>query len=126
MSVGRPRIERMSESDGSVAMLGRMRSAARGEACQAATRLDAIGDLMALRMVQDGGASDNWVFDVVDAVAVEIAAAMRISRGLAASYIRYADAMRNHLPPDRGGVSGRRHRRGHLPHGGVPDRIDRR
>ncbi len=98
MSVGAPRIERMSESDGSVAMLGRMCSAARAEACEAAARLDAIADLMALRMVQDGGASDNWVFDVVDAVAVEIAAAMRISRGLAASYIRYADAMRNHLP----------------------------
>jgi hypothetical protein len=84
--------------DGSAGLLKRMSAQSRAESCAAAARLATIGELMALRMVQDGGASDDWAFDVVDAVSCEIAAALGISRGLALSHIRYADALRNKLP----------------------------
>jgi len=91
------RVECMFD-DGSADLLERMSAQVRAESCAAAARLVTIGDLVALRMVQHGGASDDWAFDVVDAVSCEIAAALGISRGLAFSHIRYADALRNKLP----------------------------
>jgi hypothetical protein len=75
-----------------------MSAAARAEARAAGERLVAIGELMVLRMRQDGGATEDWVLDVVDAVAFEVAAELCISRGLAASHIRYADALRHQVP----------------------------
>ncbi|MDT5155072.1 MAG: hypothetical protein QOI01_6805 [Mycobacterium sp.] len=87
----------MSESSVS-ALLQRLSTAACAESRAAAQRLVAIADLVELRVAEDGGASDDWVVDVVDAVTVEVSAALNISRGLAASHLRYAHALRHQLP----------------------------
>src|SRR3954454_10147001 len=93
-------LERMfdTESDPAALLLQRMCSAARAEACAAAARLVAVGELVALRLAQDGGASEDWMVDATDAVAVEVSAGLGISRGLAASHVRYAYALRVRLP----------------------------
>ncbi|KAA0096730.1 DUF222 domain-containing protein [Mycolicibacterium sp. P1-18] len=85
----------MSES---AVLLQRVCSAARAEACAAAERLVAIGELVSLRLAEDAGATDLWVVDATDAVTLEVAAALGISRGLAASHVRYAHALRFALP----------------------------
>ena len=84
--------------DGAADLLERMCSAARAEACAAAQRLVAIGELVSLRLAEDGGASDDWAVDAVDAVTIEVSAALGISHGLAASHVRYAYALRVQLP----------------------------
>jgi len=76
----------------------RVCSAARAEACASAARLVAIGDMVALRIAQDGGASDDWIIDANDAVVLEIAAGLGISRKWAASYVDYAYALRVQIP----------------------------
>lgn len=91
-------IEHMSEWSTSAALLQRMCSAARAEACAAAERLVAIGGLVSLRLAQDAGATDLWVVDATDAVTLEVAAALGISRDLAASHVKYAHALRFSLP----------------------------
>ena len=91
-------LEHMFDSDGSVGMLRRMSAAARAEARACGERLVAIGELMVLRTRQDGDATDDWAFDVVDAAACEVAAELNVSPGLASSYIRYADALRHTVP----------------------------
>jgi Domain of unknown function (DUF222) len=83
---------------GAAGLLDQMCSATRAESCAAAQRLVAIADLMALRIGEDGGATDLWTVDVVDAVSVEISAALGISRGLADSHLRYAHALRVQIP----------------------------
>ncbi|TQR87174.1 HNH endonuclease [Mycobacterium hodleri] len=88
----------MSESGASAALLQRMCSAARAEACAAAERLVAIGELVSLRLAQDADATELWVVDATDAVTLEVAAALGISRDLAASHVRYAHALRFCLP----------------------------
>ena len=88
----------MSECGASAVLLQRMCSAARAEACAAAERLVAIGELVSLRLAQDAGATDLWVVDATDAVTLEVAAALGISRDLAASHVRYAHALRFSLP----------------------------
>ena len=88
----------MSEWGASAALLQRICSAARAEACAAAERLVAIGELVSLRLAQDAGATDLWVVDATDAVTLEVAAALGISRDLAASHVRYAHALRFCLP----------------------------
>jgi hypothetical protein len=100
MSVDGGLIERMFDtgSDPAALLLQRVCSAARAEACAAAARLVAIGDLVALRLTEDGGAADDWTIDAVDAVGVEVSAALGISRGMAASQLRYAHALRIQLP----------------------------
>ena len=85
-------------SDPAALLLQRMCSAARAEACAAAARLVAIGELVALRLTQDGGASEDWTLDAVDAATIEVSAGLGISRGLAASHVRYAHALRIQLP----------------------------
>ena len=47
---------------------------------------------------EDAGATDLWVVDATDAVTLEVAAALNISRDLAASHVRYAHALRFSLP----------------------------
>jgi Domain of unknown function (DUF222) len=42
--------------------------------------------------------TEDWAIDIMEAVAAEVAAALRISLGLAGSYLRYALAMRERLP----------------------------
>jgi Domain of unknown function (DUF222) len=99
LSVGPAIIERMFEPMAPDALLlQRVCSASRAEACAAAARLVAIGELVSLRMAQDGCRSDDWAVDAVDEVAIEVGAALGISRGLAASHIRYAHALRVQLP----------------------------
>jgi hypothetical protein len=88
----------MFGSDRGVLLLQQVCSAARAEACAAAARLVAIGDLVSLRLAQDGGASDDWAVDAVEAATLEVSAALGISRGLAASHLRYAHALRLQLP----------------------------
>ena len=49
----------MFESDRAVLLLQQACSAARAEACAAAARLVATGELVSLRLAQDGGANDD-------------------------------------------------------------------
>jgi hypothetical protein len=79
------------------ALLQRVCSASRAEACAAADRLVAVGELFSLRMRQSEETAD-WAIDAMDAVSAEVAAALSISQGLAASHVRYARAMREQLP----------------------------
>ncbi|OPX05883.1 hypothetical protein B1790_30385, partial [Mycobacterium sp. AT1] len=64
----------MSEQSAVAALLQRMCSAARAEACAAAERLVAIGELVSLRLAQDVNATELWVVDATDAVTLEVAA----------------------------------------------------
>jgi hypothetical protein len=88
----------MFDSSSGAGLLDRVCAAARAESCAAAARLVAIGELVALRIAEDGGVSDDWAVDAVDAAGMEVAAALGISRGLAASHVRYAYALRVQLP----------------------------
>ncbi|CFJ81408.1 13E12 repeat-containing protein [Mycobacterium tuberculosis] len=72
-------------------------SATRAENRAAAAQLVALGELFAYRWSRCGG-REEWVMDTMAAVAAEVAAALRISQGLAASRLRYARAMRERLP----------------------------
>jgi hypothetical protein len=88
----------LDECDPAIPLLQRMCSSARAEACASAARLVAIGELVSLRIAQNGGASDDWIIDANDAVVLEIAAGLGISRGWAASYVHYAYALRAQIP----------------------------
>ena len=71
--------------------------AARTEAQATARRLNVIANLMRLRDRQYGDRAE-WVADLWDAIAAELAAALRISCALASSYMRDAEVMRERLP----------------------------
>jgi hypothetical protein len=96
-------IERMFESQElsttceSAALLEQACTAARTEAQTTARRLNAIADLMRLRDRQYGDRAE-WAADLWDAIAAELAAALRVSRALASSYMTDADIMRERLP----------------------------
>ncbi|EFP28287.1 hypothetical protein TMEG_03097, partial [Mycobacterium tuberculosis SUMu005] len=77
----------------SAAFIDRICSATRAENRAAAAQLVALGELFAYRWSRCGG-REEWVMDTMAAVAAEVAAALRISQGLAASRLRYARAMR--------------------------------
>jgi hypothetical protein len=79
------------------AVLGRIGTAGRGEAREAAARLDAIADLFALRMDEFGEHAD-WAVDTTDVVASEVAAELRLSQSAARGQLRLARAMRERLP----------------------------
>ena len=81
----------------SAALLDRVSDAARAEARAAAERLVAIGELFVLRC-RDSGECEDWAADTWDAVAAQVAAAMRTSVAMAVSYLHYAMALRNRLP----------------------------
>jgi hypothetical protein len=78
-------------------LVQRVCSAARAEACAAGERLAAIGELFAPLLGQSEETA-NWAVDAEAAVGAEVAAALSISQGLAASHLRYARAMREQLP----------------------------
>jgi hypothetical protein len=80
-----------------VALLQRVSSAARAEACAAGERLCAIWDLFALRRGQSEETAD-WAVDAEAAVCAEVSATLSISPGLAASHLRYARALREQFP----------------------------
>ncbi|MGA3255124.1 MAG: HNH endonuclease signature motif containing protein [Mycobacterium sp.] len=81
----------------SVVLVDRVCSAWRSENRAAAAQLAAIGELFAYRLSR---CSENeaWAIDTMEAVTAELAAALRIGQGLAASRLRYARAMRERLP----------------------------
>uniref|UniRef100_UPI00061A98AF DUF222 domain-containing protein n=1 Tax=Mycobacterium sp. UM_Kg27 TaxID=1545693 RepID=UPI00061A98AF len=81
----------------SAALLDRIGVSARAENRAAAAQLVAIGELFALRL-RCCGETEQWAVDTEAAVAAEVAAALRISQGLAASRLHYARAMRERLP----------------------------
>ena len=70
---------------------------ARVEAQATARRLNAVADLMRLRYRQYGDRAE-WVADLWDAMVAELAAALRVSRALASSYLSDAEVMRERLP----------------------------
>ncbi|QUR67651.1 HNH endonuclease signature motif containing protein [Mycobacterium spongiae] len=72
-------------------------AAARAENRGAAAQLVAIGELFAYRLTRCSDTED-WAIDTMAAVSAEVAAALRISQGLASSRLRYARAMRERLP----------------------------
>jgi hypothetical protein len=86
-----------AQTEHSRALIDRMCTAGRAESRAAAERLDAIAELFELRRTQRGEQAD-WAVDTWAAVGAEVAAAFRISQGLAGSYLRYALAMRERLP----------------------------
>jgi hypothetical protein len=81
----------------SAALVERICVSARAENRAAAAQLVAIGELFALRLSRSGETA-QWAVDTEAAVAAEVAAALRISQGLAGSRLRYARAMREQLP----------------------------
>ncbi|UGT89599.1 HNH endonuclease [Mycobacterium ostraviense] len=83
--------------ESSAGLVERICAATRAENQAAAAQLVAIGELFACRLARYGETED-WAIDTMEAVAAEVAAALRISQGLAASRLRYARAMRERLP----------------------------
>ncbi|MEB3063917.1 HNH endonuclease signature motif containing protein [[Mycobacterium] zoologicum] len=81
----------------SAALVDRICASARAENRAAAAQLVAIGELFALRL-SHCGETQEWAVDTEAAVAAEVAAALRISQGLAGSRLCYARAMRERLP----------------------------
>jgi Domain of unknown function (DUF222) len=87
----------LSATSESAALLEQACTAARSEAQATARRLNAIADLMGLRSRQYGDRAE-WVADLWDAIAAELAAALRVSRALASSYMSDAEILRDRLP----------------------------
>jgi hypothetical protein len=81
----------------SAALLEQVGAAARAEAQATGRRLKVVADLMWLRYRQHGDRSE-WVVDLWDAMAAELAAALRISRALASRYMSDAELIRERLP----------------------------
>jgi hypothetical protein len=81
----------------SAALMERISASARAENRAAADQLAAIGELFAYRLSRCSE-TEEWAIDTEAAVAAEVAAALRISQGLADSRLRYARAMREQLP----------------------------
>ncbi|HTM83339.1 MAG TPA: HNH endonuclease signature motif containing protein [Mycobacterium sp.] len=86
-----------TETPESAAMIERIAASARQENRAAASRLVAIGDLFAYRLSRCTE-SEDWAVDTTEAVAAEVAAALRISQGLAVNTLGYARALRERLP----------------------------
>lgn len=78
-------------------MIERIWSSSRRENREAAVRLIAVADLFAYRLSRCAETED-WAIDTTEAVAAEIAAALRVSHELAVSMVGYARAMRERLP----------------------------
>jgi len=81
----------------SAALVDRICSSSRAENRAAAAQLEAIGELFVHRLSRCSDTED-WAVDTMEAVTAELAAALRISQGLAGSRLRYARAMRERLP----------------------------
>jgi Domain of unknown function (DUF222) len=81
----------------SLALLDRIAASWRAQNRAAAAALTAIGELFACRLTRCSDTED-WAVDSEAAVSAEVAAALRMSQGLAASRLRYARAMRERLP----------------------------
>jgi len=86
-----------SRTPESAALVDRICASARAENQAAAAGLGAIGELFGYRLSRCSD-TEEWAVDTEEAVAAEVAAALRISQGLAGSRLRYARAMRERLP----------------------------
>ena len=86
-----------SKTAESAALVDAISCVSRVENRAAAAQLAGIGELFAYRLSRCSETED-WAIDTMEAVAAEVAAALRISQGLAASRVRYARAMRERLP----------------------------
>jgi hypothetical protein len=86
-----------STTPDSAALVQRICSSARSENRAAAAQLAAVGELFAYRLSRCSD-TEAWAIDMAEAVTAEVAAALRISQGQAASRLRYARAMRERLP----------------------------
>jgi hypothetical protein len=86
-----------SRTPESASLLDRICTSSRAENRAAAETLAAIGELFGYRLARCSD-TEEWAVDTEDAVAAELAAALRISQGLAGSRLRYARAMRERLP----------------------------
>jgi hypothetical protein len=86
-----------SKTAESAAFLERIGAAGRAENRAAAAQLVAVGELFGYRLSRCSD-TERWAVDTEAAVAAEVAAALCISQGLAASRLRYARAMRERLP----------------------------
>ena len=73
----------------SAALVDRICSSSRAENQVAAVQLAAIGELFAYRLSRCSD-TEAWVVDTMEAATAELAAALRISQGLAGSRLRYA------------------------------------
>jgi Domain of unknown function (DUF222) len=78
-------------------LMGLICASARAENQAAASGLVSIDNLYRLRLREVGG-RDDWAMDTIDRVAAEVAAALRISQGLAGMRVGDAIAMRRRLP----------------------------
>src|ERR1700743_149990 len=81
----------------SAALLDRIGEAGRAESQAAARRLGAVGGVYMLRL-RDSGEEADCAMDTWDAVAAQVAAALRCSIAMGSSYLRYAVALRQRLP----------------------------
>jgi len=86
-----------SRTTESVAFLDRIGASWRAQNRAAASALVAIGEFFAYRLTRCSD-TEEWAVDTEAAVSAEVAAALRMSQGLAASQLRYARAMRERLP----------------------------
>ncbi len=86
-----------STTPDSVALMDRICAPSRVENQAAAAHLAAIGELFAYRLARCSE-TEAWAVDTMAAVTAEVAAALRISQGLAANRLRHARAMRERLP----------------------------
>ncbi len=78
------------------ALVDRICGSWRAENRAAAAQLVAIGELFCYRLSRCSE-TEEWAADTEEAVSAEVAAALRISRALAGSRLRYARAMREQL-----------------------------
>jgi hypothetical protein len=88
---------RLGMTPESAGLLDEVCAASRSEAQATARRLNAVADLVQLRGRQYGDCAE-WTADLWDAISAELAAALRISRALASSYMTDADILRERLP----------------------------
>jgi Domain of unknown function (DUF222) len=87
----------MFERSSSAVLVERLCAASRAENHAAGQRLAVIGELDLLRLRQVGE-RETWCTDTQEAITAEVAAALTITQGLAASYLYYSRAMRTRLP----------------------------
>ncbi len=81
-----------SKTAESAVMVERICAASRAENREAAAQLVAIHELFRYRLSRCSESQD-WAIDTMEAVAAEIAAALRLSKGLAGSRLHYARAL---------------------------------
>ncbi|ORV82259.1 hypothetical protein AWC11_24065 [Mycobacterium interjectum] len=86
-----------SKTPESAVIVERIDAAARAENRAAAAQLVAVHELFRYRLSRCSETED-WAIDTMEAVAAEIAAALRIGQGLAAGRLHYARALRERLP----------------------------